>query len=289
MLFAAAQKVAANFSVYIQIPNGGIDMKFKNVLLASDFDGTLTRSDGVIDEKVISAIKYFISEGGNFTVCTGRIHQGFHLFDEAYINSPVIMGNGAMLYDCKNEKILYENPIGDEGVAVFDDVLAKFPEVAVEFYNAEQISTVNAGEVTLQHFEWMKFDYVKVAKPSDAKRPWTKVMIYADKYSQEVQALLEKHSELSFLRTTESYIEVLANGVNKGVGLLRLGELLGCSPENIYAAGDGYNDVDMLKAAAIGFVPESGMKEALAVADRVTRSNNDGCIANVIEILDTKY
>lgn len=264
-------------------------MKFKNVLLASDFDGTLTRSDGVIDEKVINAIKYFISEGGNFTVCTGRIHQGFHLYNEAYINAPVIMGNGAMLYDCKNERVVCENSIGDEGVAVFDDILEKFPEVAVEFYNAEQISAVNAGEVTLKHFEWMKFDYVNVARPNDAKRPWTKVMIYADKYSQQVQALLEKHSKVSFLKTTESYIEVLANGVDKGKGLMRLGKMLGCSPENIYAAGDGYNDVDMLKAAAIGFVPENGMREALAVADRITRSNNDGCIAHVIEILDKLY
>ena len=52
-------------------------MKFKNVLLASDFDGTLADSDGKIPESVISAIKYFMSEGGRFTVCTGRIYQYF--------------------------------------------------------------------------------------------------------------------------------------------------------------------------------------------------------------------
>ena len=51
-------------------------MKFKNVLLASDFDGTLADCNGKIPESVISAIKYFMSEGGRFTVCTGRIFQG---------------------------------------------------------------------------------------------------------------------------------------------------------------------------------------------------------------------
>ena len=74
-------------------------MKFKNVLLASDFDGTLKNDEGIITHDVIEKIKYFISEGGYFTVCTGRIHQGFHLYDPEYINAPVLLGNGAMAYD----------------------------------------------------------------------------------------------------------------------------------------------------------------------------------------------
>ena len=56
-----------------------IYMKFKNVLIASDFDGTLKNDDGIITKDVKDAIKSFISMGGNFTVCTGRIYQGFHL------------------------------------------------------------------------------------------------------------------------------------------------------------------------------------------------------------------
>ena len=51
----------------------------------------------------------------------------------------------------------------------------------------------------------------------------------------------------------------------------------------------GYNDVEMLVAANAGFVPENGSKEALAVAKYVTRSNNNGCIAHAIEILDEIY
>ena len=82
---------------------------------------------------------------------------------------------------------------------------------------------------------------------------------------------------------------MLTSGVDIGTGRLKLGELLGCAPCDIYAAGDGYNDVDMLRAAAKGFVPENGSQEALAVADYVTRTNNDGCIAHAIEILDKLY
>ena len=81
----------------------------------------------------------------------------------------------------------------------------------------------------------------------------------------------------------------MKKGIDKGVGLLKLAESLGCSKKDTYAAGDGYNDVEMLVAANAGFVPENGSKEALNVAKYVTRSNNNGCIAHAIEILDELY
>lgn len=264
-------------------------MKFKNVLLASDFDGTLADSGGKIPESVVSAIKYFMSEGGRFTVCTGRIYQGFHLYSEEYINAPVLLGNGAMAYDYKNKEIAFNDAIGDEGLAAINDVILHFPSVAVETYNFDKVCSINAGESSIHHFTSMGIDFTEVEAPEQAQRPWTKVMIYAPDCSAEVQRLLDEHREVNYLKTTGEYIEILKKGVDKGTGLLKLGEMLGCKPCDIYAAGDGYNDVDMLKAAAKGFVPENGSQEALSVADYVTRTNDNGCIAHAIEILDGIY
>lgn len=264
-------------------------MKFKNVLLASDFDGTLADSSGKIPEKVISAIKYFMSEGGRFTVCTGRIYQGFHLYSGEYINAPVLLGNGAMAYDYKNKEIVFNDAIGDEWIAPVKNIISNFPSVAVETYNFDEVCSINAGEDSIHHFTSMGIDFTEIVSPEQAPRPWTKVMIYAHGCSAEVQRLLDRHEEVNYLKTTGDYIEILKKGVDKGKGLLKLGKMLGCKPCDIYAAGDGYNDVDMLKAAAKGFVPENGSQEALAVAEYVTRTNNDGCIAHAIEILDKLY
>ena len=86
-------------------------MKFQNVLLASDFDGTLKNDNGEITDDVKSAIKYYMNNGGKFTVCTGRIYQGFHLYSPEYINAPVLLGNGAMAYDYENNKIVFNDAI----------------------------------------------------------------------------------------------------------------------------------------------------------------------------------
>lgn len=264
-------------------------MKFKNVLLASDFDGTLKNDDGIITDDVKSAIKYFMNNGGYFTVCTGRVFQGFHLYSPEYINAPVLLGNGAMAYDYKANKVVFNDAIGDEGLDSISDVLEAFPKISIEFYNFNKVCAISLNEHSEQHFTSQDIDFEIINSPLDAPRPWTKIMIAAHGHSQEVQDILRKHPEISFLETTGDYVEILKKGVNKGTGLLKLAKALGCADEDVYSAGDGYNDVDMLVTAAGGFVPENGSQEALSVAKYVTRSNNDGCIAHAIEILDDTY
>ena len=264
-------------------------MKFKNVLLASDFDGTLKNDDGIITDDVKSAIRYFMDNGGKFTVCTGRIFQGFHFYSPEYINAPVLLGNGAMAYDYSSDKIIFNDAIGDEGIESIADILNNFPDICIEFYNFNKVCAINLNKHSEQHFTTQGIDFEIVNSPLEAPRPWTKVMIAAHGHSQAVQDILRNHPEISFLETTGDYVEILKKGVNKGTGLLKLAKALGYSEKNVYSAGDGYNDVDMLVAAAGGFVPENGSQEALSVAKYVTRSNNDGCIAHAIETLDEMY
>lgn len=264
-------------------------MNFENVILASDFDGTLKNDDGIITEDVKKSIAHFMKNGGYFTVCTGRIYQGFHLYNEEYINAPVLLGNGAMAYDYKNNKIIFNDAVGKEGLNCINHILKEFPDISIEFYNFNKVCAINLNEHSEQHFTSQGIIFETITKPEDAPLPWTKVMIAAHGCSQEVQNIIELHPEVNYLKTTGDYVEILKKGVDKGTGLLKLAKALNCKTQDTYAAGDGYNDVEMLTAAQAGFVPENGSKEALSVATYITRSNNNGCIAHAIEILEEKY
>lgn len=264
-------------------------MKFKNVLLASDFDGTLKNDDGIITPDVINAIKYFIKNGGKFTVSTGRIYQGFHLYSPEYINAPVLLGNGAMAYDYEKNEVIFNDAIDDEGLESIKDILHNYPNIPIEFYNINKVCAVNLNDHSEKHFTSLGINFVNISAPEEAPRPWTKVMIAAHGCSKNVQEILSNHPEVNYLKTTGDYVEILKKGVDKGSGILKLGNSLNINNCHIYAAGDGYNDVEMLTAAAAAFVPENGSPEALAVATHITRSNNNGCIAHAIEILDKIY
>ena len=45
---------------------------FSDILLTADFDRTLTAPDSTVPQRNIEAIRYFIDNGGAFTVNTGR-------------------------------------------------------------------------------------------------------------------------------------------------------------------------------------------------------------------------
>ncbi len=264
-------------------------MKFKNVLLASDFDGTLKNDDGIITQDVIEKIKYFISEGGYFTVCTGRCRQGFHLYNPEYINAPVLLCNGTVAYDYKENKTVFAEGIGKEGFDVLTEILKVFPDLCIELYSENEVFCINTVEDSNRHITSQNISFKQISTLDEATLPWVKVMSPAGENSQKLQQELSQHPQIGFLRTTGSWVEMLKKDHDKGTGILKLGEILGCKKQDIYAAGDGYNDVEMLVAAKAGFVPENGSPEALAVAKYITRSNNNGCIAHAIEILDELY
>ncbi|MBQ5825615.1 MAG: Cof-type HAD-IIB family hydrolase [Clostridia bacterium] len=265
-------------------------MKFEKVLIASDYDGTLYNEEGIITTEVRDKIAYFIANGGKFTVSTGRTYQGFHAYDSSYINAPVMLANGAVAYDYEKDCIAFANSVGEDIFDALRDVHSKFPTASIEMYSFFDSYVINNCPTSTRHFTSQGINFSEVSDPSEAKAPWAKVMIFSPDQSQDIQEYLSaEHPELHFLPTSDRYIEVMNAGVDKGTGLLRLADTLSIPHNRVYAVGDGYNDIEMLVAAECGFVPCNGSEEALAVAGQVVRSNDEGAVAHVIEILDEVY
>lgn len=84
------------------------------------------------------------------------------------------------------------------------------------------------------------------------------------------------------------FVEILAPGVNKGTGFLRLCEHLGVKPESCVAFGDGDNDLEMLQYAGLGIAMCNGRDNAKQAADRVSaRPNVEDGVAHEIESLES--
>lgn len=265
--------------------------KFENVLILTDFDGTFANDKGVITEDNIEAICYFTSHGGHFSVSTGRTYQGFHHYNSRYINAPVLLANGAMAFDYEKNEIYFHDGLGTEGKDAIKKILNVFPDIAVEMYPFNETYAINLTETSHRHFSSQGIDYKVVNSPDDVPVPWAKSMIACGNTDpRKVHKFMDEYTpEISYIKTTGEFIEVLAKGVDKGSGLLKLAKCLNVAPKDAYAVGDGLNDMEMIVAASKGFVPENGNKDVLKQADYIVRSNNNGAIANVIEILDKLY
>lgn len=266
-------------------------MLFDGVLIASDFDGTLANSKGEISPGVRKAVRWFIENGGRFTVCTGRTYQGFHAYSPEYINAPVILANGGMAYDYAAGKIVYFDGAGDETIPALRAISAMFPSVCIELYPFSQSWAIHLNPRSERHFTNQGIVFNRAADPADAPRPWAKVMLGGSQ--PEIHAvqeyLADTHPGIHFLPTDGEFLEMLKPGIDKGAALFKLARILGVTPENMYAVGDGYNDVEMLRAAAEAFAPANGDEYAKACADHIVASNDEDALAEVIDILGRKY
>lgn len=262
----------------------------KNKLLVSDFDGTLTDSRGNIPEANICAIRKLISSGGYFTISTGRTKEGFHNYDEELINAPVVLGNGALAYDYKNCCVAFSNTIGAECIDILNEIITDNSYLGTEIYTLNgDVYCINKNEANLRHF-----NALKLASFSDTDKfykemfPIVKIMVSAGDKSKYFQGYLDKLnlSEIKYIPTNGSFVEILSVNAGKGRALYQLARYLGIEDSNIFCAGDGSNDVDMLEEAPMSFCPSSGEKMAQEAADRVMCSSDDGVIADIVRLLE---
>ncbi len=80
-------------------------------------------------------------------------------------------------------------------------------------------------------------------------------------------------------------LELIPKGVNKWVGLTSLMQSMGINFRSCMAIGDGKNDYEMVKNAAVGVAMGNAVEEVKSVADLIVSSNDEDGIAEAFEKL----
>ena len=113
---------------------------FDGYLLVSDIDGTLLNSKGKLSEENKKAIEYFVDNGGEFTLATGRmlpsIRRHIH---KMKVTLPVIMYNGTKVYDFNNDKVIWEKFLEEDRKEIIKVVKEVSPNVGIEIYSDEVV------------------------------------------------------------------------------------------------------------------------------------------------------
>ena len=105
---------------------------FSDILLTVDYDRTLTGLDSSIPAKNLEAIRYFMENGGKFTVNTGRSvpMSANNILNKVPVNAPLLLYNGSAAYDTETGALLLCHPIPLDPRAVITDVQKQFPSSA---------------------------------------------------------------------------------------------------------------------------------------------------------------
>ena len=270
--------------------------KFTDVLLTTDYDRTLTAPDSTIPEKNIEAIRYFMENGGAFTVNSGRTVASSRSFiDKVPVNAPLLLYNGSAAYEPDSENLLFVQEIDLDWRMLRSKILERFPSVWFEFQG------IKAHYLFREHPIWPEFcgqnqipwEYASL---EDDLGPFLKFCVYhkiADvtfnhlfngtpeeiSFMDEVENWLiqEFGDRCAITRSADLYIDVQPNGVSKGKSARRLQEMLG--RKILVCIGDAENDLPMLEEADFAFCPSDA-----AVKDQYTNVCDcaEGAVADLI-------
>ena len=265
-------------------------------LLISDIDGTLNTKSFKLPENNKIAIKEFVNNGGNFTLCSGRNLQSLTIhYNRLGINTPAIFLNGAGIYDFKNNEMIYQNFISSEGEKIILDVLKKHKLAQLTVFTADKILLATRKCIYGRIISKMdKLDCDLYKKISDLPRGvWGKVSFFGTKglinKLKDVFSNDDNSKLFECFKTSPFTLEVVSKGVNKGAAVLKLAELLNIEKSNTAAIGDYYNDVEMLKRVAHPVCCGQAPDDIKGISEYVTCHCNDGAVADFIDYIKTNY
>lgn len=268
---------------------------FDGCLLASDIDGTLLAS-GYLPQRNIDAVEYFVSQGGAFSLATGRsIGAVSSVTAKIKKLSPSVTCNGAVIYDYNKRKILHSVGLCDKDKQVISEIKMRFPSVGIELHSGEEVLTLTRSEATDLHQQYEDLPTKTVTFDDIAEITLNKALLAFDSPRQrdETAAFLKTaDADGDFVNTTAEiggeikyYCELLPRGVSKAAGLEILCKMLNIKKGCYFAIGDYYNDLEMLKAADASAVPEESPDDIKAVADTVVGGVRNGAVADFIEYI----
>jgi len=269
---------------------------FSDILLTVDYDRTLTATDSTIPQRNLEAIRYFMENGGTFTVNTGRSVPMTRVFrDIVPVNAPLLLYNGSAAYDLAEKKLSFCHEIQMDLWQTVRECMELFPDMTVE------VQGVDAHYRFTENPAWDAFsDHQQCARgfarPGDDLGAFLKFTLYGEirdvtvaslyegseaerRRMDEVEALLNARygDKCEVFRAATRIIDVHAKGVSKIRSARELQKRLG--KKILVCVGDAHNDIPMLEGADYAFVPSDA-----ALADRFPNVGpcGEGAVADVI-------
>lgn len=250
--------------------------KFDGILICSDIDGTLARQ-GKISPRNLEKISYFQSEGGIFTLATGR-YAGYSSDLAVRANGPIITENGARIYDDALGRTLWTFPL--DGAGPLLEWLDANPSPCYRLRYVDGFEILQAGSVV---------EHVLSHKAGDL------LQIICSDFDSEEQAIAFRDlararfgSRFVFHRSWETGVEIVSPLGGKGNCLRQLRQILGGRAKTVLAIGDYENDISMFRTADHSFAPSNACGEARAAAETVLCSCEEGAVGSLIEWVETR-
>lgn len=279
-------------------------------LVAIDLDGTLLNSFGEVTEKTKNVLIEAKEKGIEIVLASGRpISSTKSLAVEIGLDNYIISGNGAVVYDIKNEEVVYDKFLSKEQVfnvidvceanSIFyniyteDEVITKSLNYNVLFYHKENIKKIEEKRTHINVVSNVKeyieqsgnTKFLKITVCDESKMIFNGIIRKLKELGGLDILNVEHMSRKKFKLGTEEvsieyhYTEITNENVNKWTAIEYLLNKLNIDKNDVVAIGDNINDREMIENSGLGIVMGNSnpiMKEIGKVV--VADNNSEGVL-----------
>jgi Cof subfamily protein (haloacid dehalogenase superfamily) len=260
-------------------------------LLAIDLDGTLYNSEQHLTSRSREAVWEAQKAGVQPVIVTGRGRRGAeNALDMLSMELAYICSAGALVRSGPNGDPIYiwtfqatqellplfqfsrENNIG---------LFADTPEGKHCWFGPDSMREIMDPLTAKEAFKSMH----SFVPEKDFDRPLLKMTIAAEPslLQQAEQIIRENCPSIHYTYSGPNYIDLTADGVNKGTALKALTEYLGLQANEIAAIGDQCADFQMLQYAGLPIAVSNAVPELKQSAKWIAPSNDEDGVAWAIE------
>lgn len=248
-------------------------MKYKAVVC--DVDGTLLAPSEVpspaLDRQLSETIQKVREKGVYFSLATGRSLEWVHeIIKSLHLTEPIILDNGARIYDCSKKKYVWESLIPKEDAQKVFAILEKFSSL--------RLFILDDGKRCDRITQIKKWKISKIL-----------VLGIPPEKSQELHKALKHLTTLATTRSISGHdpimesIHVTNGTATKQYGVYELAKLLNVKTSEMIGIGDSYNDFPLLLACGLKVAVGNAVAEIKEIADYIAPEYNEGGVIHVLE------
>jgi len=259
-------------------------------LIATDLDGTIVAHYGSVTQRTIDAFLKAHSMGIEIFFVTGRPPRWMPEIKDAFGIGNAICGNGAMLYDLLNDKVLEEWLMPtDVQLEAVKRLRAAIPEIsfAVEshnYFHREKIY-IPRWDVGLDNVGVEKIEEVITSPSLKVLARCSQQELTSDEMLAIAKVELEGIATVTHSNPHDSLLEISALGVSKGMTLAKMAARLGIDAADCVSFGDNPNDFSMLEWCGRSFAMADGHPEGPQHAKGIAGPCEEDGVAIIIEQL----
>ena len=274
-------------------------------LVAIDLDGTLLNSFGEVTENTKKALLEAKNQGVEIVLASGRpISSTKSLAIELGVDNYIISGNGAVVYDIKNEQAIYDKFLTKEQVlevadiceenSIFyniyteEEVITKSLSYNVLFYHKENIKKIeekrthiNVVQDVRKYIEESGKDkFLKITVCDESKTIFNGIIRKLKEIGNIDILNIEHMSRKKFKIGTEEvsieyhYTEITNENVNKWTAIEYLINKLNIDKKDVVAIGDNINDKEMIENSGLGIVMGNSNPLMKEIGNVIVSDNN---------------